>query len=393
MIEIDLLRHVSVEGKPALYGVSDVSPSSQDNNKLLTVLTAQQNSESRYDDIISSPLQRCHTIAKAFAQQHQLPLTVVNDFQEMNFGLYDGVPFDDISFGDAPFGEASSANTPFGDASSANTYELSQLALENVADVDLWAVGASAPVGPVTLGVDYAEYEVNDSTSIFLGFHEGFTPTSGGADPEEADNMELGMRYIQGSTFVELVYFDTDYQNMFGSCTASGGAVGECEIGDSFNAGAASISGSELTAQTEIISEAGVTYPISAIYTSTDATFDNTFSSSFWGDVSTGMDIPDLPDSQLAIRGGFRTDAGLSGDATLYSYGSTCSVANCSSGTQIDSYRITDVSLSKQINERVDVYMIVENIFNEEDIIARAPKNGARAQKPRTTFFGLRLKI
>ena len=125
MIEIDLLRHVSVEGKPALYGVSDVSPSSQDNNKLLTVLTAQQNSESRYDDIISSPLQRCHKIAKAFAQQHQLPLTVVNDFQEMNFGLYDGVPFDDIPFGDAPFddapfSDAPSDSAPFGDASSDN---------------------------------------------------------------------------------------------------------------------------------------------------------------------------------------------------------------------------------------------------------------------------------
>ena len=238
-----------------------------------------------------------------------------------------------------------------------------------------------------------ATYEVNGNTSLFLGFHEGFTPTSGGADPEEADNMELGVRYILESTFVELVYFDTDYQNMFGSCAESGGAVGECEIGDSFNAGAASISGLELTAQTKITSEAGVTYPISIIYTSTDASFDNTFSSSFWGDVSTGMDIPDLPDSQLAIRGGFRTDAGLSGDATLYSYGSTCSVANCSSGTQIDSYRITDVSLSKQINERVDVYMIVENIFNEEDVVARAPKNGARAQKPRTTLFGFRLKI
>ena len=236
-------------------------------------------------------------------------------------------------------------------------------------------------------------HEVNDSTSIFLGFHEGFTPTSGGADPEEADNMELGVRYIQNSTFVELVYFDTDYQNMFGSCTASGGAVGECEIGDSFNAGAASISGFELTAQTEITSEAGVTYPISAIFTSTDASFDSTFSSSFWGDVITGMDIPDLPDSQLAIRGGFRTDSGLSGDATLYSYGSTCSVASCSSDTELDSYRIMDISLSKQINERLDLYMIVENIFNEEDIISRAPKNGARAQKPRTTLFGLRLKL
>ena len=187
--------------------------------------------------------------------------------------------------------------------------------------------------------------------------------------------------------------FDTDYQNMFGSCTASGGAIQECEIGDSFNAGAASISGLELTFQTEIISEAGVTYPISVILTSTDASFDNTFSSSFWGDVITGMDIPDLPDSQLAIRGGFRTDSGLSGDATLYSYGSTCSVASCSSSTEIDSYRVLDVSLSKQINEKLDVYMIVENIFNEQDIIARAPKNGARAQKPRTTLFGLRLKI
>ena len=238
-----------------------------------------------------------------------------------------------------------------------------------------------------------ATYEVNGSTSVFLGFHEGFTPTSGGADPEEADNMELGIRYIQGSTFVELVYFDTDYQNMFGSCTASGGAVGECEIGDSFNAGAASISGLELTAQTEIISEAGVTYPISAIYTSTDASFDNTFSSSFWGDVYAGMDIPDLPDSQLAIKGGFRTNSGFSGDATLYAYGSTCSVASCSSGTEIDSYRIVDMSLSKQINDSIDVYLIVENIFDQEDIIARAPKNGARAQKPRTAVFGLRIKL
>ena len=238
-----------------------------------------------------------------------------------------------------------------------------------------------------------ATYEVNGSTSVFLGFHEGFTPTSGGADPEEADNMELGIRYIQGSTFVELVYFDTDYQNMFGSCTASGGAVGECEIGDSFNAGAASISGLELTAQTEIISEAGVTYPISAIYTSTDASFNNTFSSSFWGDVYAGMDIPDLPDSQLAIKGGFRTNSGFSGDATLYAYGSTCSVASCSSGTEIDSYRIVDMSLSKQINDSMDVYLIVENIFDHEDIIARAPKKGARAQKPRTAVFGLRIKL
>ena len=54
-------------------------------------------------------------------------------------------------------------------------------------------------------------------------------------------------------------------------------------------------------------SASGVKYPLSATYTSTDAEFDNTFDSDFWGSVSAGMEIPDLPDSQfydfiIAIR-------------------------------------------------------------------------------------------
>ena len=238
-----------------------------------------------------------------------------------------------------------------------------------------------------------ATYDVNGTTSIFLGFHDGFTPTSGGADPEEADNLEVGIRYVTESTFIELLYFDTDYKNMFGSCTASGGAVGECEIGDSFNAGEAAISGIELVAQKELISESGVGYSLSLTYTSTEATFENTFSSSFWGNVTSGMDIPDLPDSQLALRGGFLTITGWKGDATVYSYGSTCSIASCSSGTKIDSYTVLDLSLSKSISDKLDLYTVIENITDERDVVARAPKNGARAQKPRTVLVGLRWKI
>ena len=238
-----------------------------------------------------------------------------------------------------------------------------------------------------------ATYDVNDTTSIFLGFHDGFTPTSGGADPEEADNLEVGIRYVTESTFIELLYFDTDYKNMFGSCTASGGAVGECEIGDSFNAGEAAISGLELVAQKELNSESGVDYSLSLTYTSTEATFENTFSSSFWGNVTSGMDIPDLPDSQLALRGGFLTITGWKGDATIYSYGSTCSIASCSSGTKIDSYTVLDLSLSKSISDKLELYTVIENITDERDVVARAPKNGARAQKPRTVLVGLRWKI
>ena len=238
-----------------------------------------------------------------------------------------------------------------------------------------------------------ATYDMNDNTQLFFGFHEGFTPTGGGADPEEADNLELGVRYSKDNTYMEAVYFDTDYQNMFGECTASGGATGSCEIGDTFNAGEASISGLELVVKTEMTSSSGIKYPLSAIYTSTDAEFDNTFDSDFWGSVTAGMEIPDLPDSQLALQAGFETENGLSGSATFYSYGSTCSVASCASGTEIDSYNVIDASLTKAVNEAMDVYMVVSNVTDETDVIARAPKNGARAQMPRSILVGIRYRL
>jgi Fe(3+) dicitrate transport protein len=238
-----------------------------------------------------------------------------------------------------------------------------------------------------------ATYEVNDTTQLFFGFHEGFTPTGGGADPEEADNLEMGVRYSDDNSYFEAVYFDTDYQNMFGECTASGGATGSCEIGDSFNAGEASISGFELVAQIEMASESGTKYPLSMVYTSTDASFDNSFDSDFWGSVTSGMDIPDLPDSQLALQAGFETQSGLRGSATYYSYGSTCSVASCAAGTSVDSYNVIDASLTKMMSNQLDVYMVVENITDEIDVVARAPKNGARAQKPRSFSVGVRYRL
>ena len=237
-----------------------------------------------------------------------------------------------------------------------------------------------------------ATYAINDNVLVYAGFNEGFTPTSGGADPEEAESTELGVRYSSGSYFVDFGYFNTDYQNMFGSCTASGGAVNDCEIGDTFNAGEAEISGFELLAQT-VIESGGMSFPLRVSYTSTDAEFKNTFDSSFWGDVTSGMSIPDLPDSQLALSAGFDTGTGWSGAATLYAFGGTCSVADCSLGTKVDSYNQFDLSLTREINENADVYLVVTNVRDDEDIVARAPKNGARAQAPRVAMVGVRFSF
>ena len=179
---------------------------------------------------------------------------------------------------------------------------------------------------------------------------------------------------------------------MFGSCTASGGAVGDCEIGDSFNAGEADISGFEILGQ-HVFESGNLTFPVSLSYTATDAEFRNTFSSSFWGDVTSGDDIPDLPDSQLALSVGVNSGNGWSGNLTFYSFGDTCSVASCAAGTKIDSHSEVDIVVRREISENIDAYLTVMNLTDEEDIVARAPKNGARAQFPRAALVGIRWRF
>jgi outer membrane cobalamin receptor len=45
-----------------------------------------------------------------------------------------------------------------------------------------------------------------------------------GADPEEADNMELGVRYSEGTTNIEVFYFQSDYERLAAECTLVSGA-------------------------------------------------------------------------------------------------------------------------------------------------------------------------
>lgn len=100
MIEIDLIRHVKVVGKPALYGCTDIAPIASENAGLLNRLLTQQQTNQAYQAVVCSPLSRCHTVAKQFASLCQLPLALSSDLQEMNFGCFDGVPFDDLVFDD-----------------------------------------------------------------------------------------------------------------------------------------------------------------------------------------------------------------------------------------------------------------------------------------------------
>ena len=234
-----------------------------------------------------------------------------------------------------------------------------------------------------------ATYDVSENLKLVAGFHQGMSPVFNG-DAEEADNMELGFRYNKETTSVEVIYFASDYANLVAECKNSSG--GDCDAGDTFSGGEVDVSGLEVDASWVLQSNA-VNYPIAITYTSTDATFDNSFDSDYFGVVASGDDLPYIPSSVLAISAGFITDSGWSGYMRMADHGNSCSTAACGAYENIEAYSYIDLSLRKRVNENLDVYGVLENATDNEDIAARAPKNGARSQKPQTFKIGFSYKF
>ena len=232
-----------------------------------------------------------------------------------------------------------------------------------------------------------ATYELSETTTLVAGFHEGMTPMFG-ADPEEADNMELGVRYSEGTTNIEAFYFASDYSRLAAECTLVSGASCDADESAVFSGGEAEVSGLEFSGSWMLQGDNGVVYPISVNYTSTDATFKNSSSSDYFGTVAAGDDLPYIPDSQSSIVVGFINDNGLSGNARLVNVGSSCSLAACGTYNEIEEHSYLDLSLRKALNDSMSVYLILENTLDSEDLISRAPSEGARSQKPRTMKVG-----
>ncbi len=232
-----------------------------------------------------------------------------------------------------------------------------------------------------------AIYKFNDTTSLVAGFHEGMTPMFG-SDPEEADNMELGVRYSEGTTNIEAFYFASDYSRLAAECTQVSGAACDADESAIFSGGEAEVSGLEFSGSWILQGENGVMYPISVNYTSTDATFSNSSDSDYFGTVAAGDDLPYIPDSQSSIVLGFINDNGLSGNARIVNVGGSCSIAACGIYNKIDAHSYIDLSLRQALSDSMSVYLILENVTDNEDLISRAPSEGARSQKPATMKVG-----
>lgn len=92
-ITIDLIRHGDVAAGTKLLGKTNEPLSSLGWQQMQSVI---HHKSIVWNRIVSSPLQRCSAFAEHIADTLSLPLIVDAQFEEMNFGRWDGQLFADL---------------------------------------------------------------------------------------------------------------------------------------------------------------------------------------------------------------------------------------------------------------------------------------------------------
>lgn len=94
---IDLLRHGEVEGEMAIArGCGTDVPLSPEGWRQMREVADLARADG-IQAVATSPMQRCHAFAETFGQEHTLPLTVLPDMREIDFGHWEGKGANEIA--------------------------------------------------------------------------------------------------------------------------------------------------------------------------------------------------------------------------------------------------------------------------------------------------------
>ena len=248
-------------------------------------------------------------------------------------------------------------------------------------------------------------YKYSDNLGFFAGVHEGFIPTSPAERPdveiENSINYEVGGRYHNQGTNVEVVAFFNDVENLKESCSFSAAGGAGCNLDQEFNGGESSVLGLEFTANHTFNTDVGLDVPVSATYTYTKGEFDTSFVSDFpmWGSVEKGDKLPYLPENQLTLSVGIASD--LWEINLIARYIDEMDEVSGSSitpegdvledlvleGATTKSLTVLDLSASYDLNEWGSLYFKLDNVLDDQEIVSRRPY-GARPSKPQQAVIG-----
>jgi Fe(3+) dicitrate transport protein len=226
-----------------------------------------------------------------------------------------------------------------------------------------------------------ATYDMDNGT-LYMGMHEGMTPTMG--DAETADNYEIGYR----NDNLDIAYFLSDYDNFVGTCTVSSG----CAAGDGtpYNGGTAEISGIEISYSESFNEDGEVPISMAINITSQEAEFSGTFTSSFFGSITSGDNMKQIPEILVSIVNS-ATIRGTTYNTMLRHVGDTCSssygASGCAVAKQMDAYTVIDMSAERSFGD-FDGYLKVGNLWNTDDNISLF--YGKRAPRARYVDVGIK---
>ena len=232
-----------------------------------------------------------------------------------------------------------------------------------------------------------ATYTVNDNLTLLAGIQQGYAPAApGNADQQEEEslNIELGGRYDYAGFNGEVIYFNSDYDNMHGNCTAAIGCSDD-NIGDQYNYGEVSVEGFELSAGRTFATN-NAAFPVRLTYTYTDSTFENDFDSGLWGQVNKGDAMPYVPENQVALSFGAEFSSLVFDTQMRYVSDSHANLSPTGLNA-IDSRVVWDLAAKYLIDDSQKVYLTVDNLFDKTYIANRA-NGGIQPGKPRTIQMG-----
>lgn len=242
-----------------------------------------------------------------------------------------------------------------------------------------------------------AIYRLDGDWQLLAGVYEGFNPPGPGSDAgeEQSVNYELGARFASGDLRAEAIAFHNDYSNLVGTVTASTGGGGD--IGDQFDGGKVVVNGVELQGGYTWRAGTGIDVPLELAYTWTaKAEFEQGFASDFepWGDVMAGDSLPYIPEHQVQLQIGL--DAGRWGAYLNAGYvAETRTRAGSGSipdNESTDSFVVFDLAGKLRLTPRIDAFLRVDNVLDEEYIVARRPA-GVRPGRDRAALIGLELAL
>jgi len=233
--------------------------------------------------------------------------------------------------------------------------------------------------------------------AVIGGVNKGFSPvppgSAEGSVPETAWNYEAGLRYASALTTMEVFGFYSDYQNLTGQCTLSGGCTDE-QLDTQFNGGEATVKGIETSMGQVVELGRGIALDADMAYAWTDAQFSSDFLSRFpqFGLVTAGDRLPYVPRHQgsgalALIHEQVTVSAQVSGRSGMHD-----AAASADDEMAIDSALSLDVGAEWRLGKRVGLYANGSNLTDRRSIESWRPY-GARPTAPRSWMVGLKGRL